>query len=117
MEIEKTNIEPGYWDFESISDFKQCMEWGGEVEFIWKGMQYGVFGKLCETEDGPVRMFIGESYYEKDGKCYNSESHEEVDFDKTDFWCDTPDEILEYIVGGDRLRDVITQVEVLYRTI
>ena len=27
------------------------------------------------------------------------------------------DDILEYIVGGDRLRDVITQVEVVVRTI
>lgn len=23
--------------FVSISDFKECMHWGGEVEFIWKG--------------------------------------------------------------------------------
>ena len=29
----------------------------------------------------------------------------------------TTDEILEYMVGEDRLRDVITQVTVLYRTI
>ena len=28
-------------------------------------------------------------------------------------WCDTADEVLEYKVGGDRLRDVITQVEVV----
>ena len=27
--------------FVSISDFKECMHWGGEVEFIWKGTRYG----------------------------------------------------------------------------
>ena len=36
---------------------------------------------------------------------------------RTEKWCDTADEILEYMVGGDRLRDVITQVKVWERTI
>ena len=36
---------------------------------------------------------------------------------RTEKWCDTADEILEYIVGSDRLRDVITQVKVWERTI
>ena len=31
--------------------------------------------------------------------------------------CENADEILEYMVGEDRLRDVITQVEVFERTI
>ncbi|MEE1060481.1 MAG: hypothetical protein UH080_01490 [Ruminococcus sp.] len=34
-----------------------------------------------------------------------------------EMWGDTADEILEYIVSGDRLRDVITKVEVIVRTI
>ncbi len=34
-----------------------------------------------------------------------------------EMWADTADEILEYNVGGDRLRDVITQVKVWSRTI
>ena len=36
---------------------------------------------------------------------------------RTEMWADTPDGILEYVVGGDRLRDVITQVKVWERTI
>jgi len=32
-------------------------------------------------------------------------------------WCDTADEVLEYMVEDDRLRDVITQVTVWDRTI
>ena len=32
-------------------------------------------------------------------------------------WCDTLDDLLEYYVGPDRLRDVITQVTVIDRTL
>ena len=28
--------------FVSISDFKDCLYWGGEVAFLWKGIKYGV---------------------------------------------------------------------------
>ena len=34
----------------------------------------------------------------------------------TETLCDTSDEVLEYMVGSDRLRDVITQVAVLDRS-
>ena len=110
MEKEKINIEPGYWDFESISDFKQCMEWGGETEFEWKGKSYSI------TRDENGKICASEGCYEKEGKYYNVLSN--TVFDPNDsLVADTSDEILEYIVGGDRLRDVITKVEVLYRTI
>ena len=36
---------------------------------------------------------------------------------ETEKWCDDADEVLEYMVGGDRLRDVITKVTVWDRTI
>ena len=39
------------------------------------------------------------------------------DYLKTTKWCDTADEALEYMVGDDRLRDVITEVQVIMRTI
>ena len=32
-------------------------------------------------------------------------------------WGGTADEILEHVINGDRLRDIITQVEVINRTI
>ena len=38
-------------------------------------------------------------------------------YQDTEKWCDTADEMLEYMVGEDRLRDVITQVTVLDRTV
>ena len=103
--------------FKTIDEFKHVLSCGGEIEFIWKGTKYGAFGRVCETDDGPERILVCEGYYQKDGKHYNQSNHKEIIPEETYLWCDTPDEALEYILGGDRLRDVITQVEVLYRTI
>ncbi|QNK41693.1 DUF4417 domain-containing protein [Caproicibacter fermentans] len=78
--------------FKTISDFKECMRFHGEVVLEWHSEQYGIFwdgNRYCIAKtDGS---------YEK--------------------WCDTADEVLEYKVGKDRLRDVITQVIVIDRTI
>lgn len=91
-----------YTDFESISDFEWCMRCGGEVQFIWKGVKYCAFGNILR--DGKRMMLICQS------------GTAEVN-DRTAKWCDNADEVLEYTVGGDRLRDVITKVEVFERTI
>ena len=86
--------------FESISDFKWSMKCGAEVQFIWKGRHYYIFAKLQKTPGAKVQMCIGE-----------------VGKPDLDVYVDTADEILEYTVSGDRLRDVITQVKVIDRTI
>ena len=78
--------------FKTISDFKECITRGGEVTFVWNGAQYGVF-----RSNGKYYIAFTDGRNEK--------------------WCDTPNEVLEYIVGSDRLRDVITQVTVFERTI
>lgn len=89
--------------FKTISDFKWCVNCGGEVEFEWKGRSYGVWPKLRKTPDAPLQMLISEILVD--------------DMVATEKWCDTADEVLEYMVGDDRLRDVITQVTVWDRTI
>lgn len=81
--------------FITISDFKQCIDRGGEVEFVWRGVHYGV-----------VRYGIN-----------NKITIYEIGKPETDTVCETADDALEYIVGEDRLRDVITKVTVLDRTI
>ena len=78
--------------FKTISDFKNCIIRGGEPVFAWNGMQYGI-------------CFYGEKY------CIALTNGE------SELICDTADEVLEYMVGSDRLRDVITQVTVLDRTV
>ena len=81
--------------FVSISDFKNCMYWGGEVEFLWKGIKYGVMRYGINNMITIYQMGRPES----------------------DMVCKDADEALEFMVGSDRLRDVITQVTVLDRSI
>ena len=95
--------------FKTISEFKWCVNDGGEVEFEWKGNQY----TICHP-DG--RINIGAGCYEKDGKYYNMNTNQEYT-PEDEMWGDTADDILEYNVGGDKLRDVITQVKVWSRSI
>ena len=90
--------------FKTISDFKQCMRRGGEVEFEWNGVMYCCFGCVEDPDSGRTRMLISQA------------GSVEVNT-RTEKWCDSADEILEYLVGNDRLRDVITQVKVWSRTI
>lgn len=95
--------------FQSISEFKQCVNDGGEVEFEWKGNQY----TICHP-DG--RINIGAACYQSNGKFYNANTNQEYTAED-ELWGDTADDILEFNVSGDRLRDVITRVTVLDRTI
>lgn len=91
--------------FKTISDFKWCVNGGGEVEFEWKGLTYGIWPKLRKTPDAPLQILISQVYIDAE------------DMAATEKWCDTADDVLEYMVGDDRLRDVITQVTVWDRTI
>lgn len=96
--------------FESISDFKWCIKCGGEVEFVWKGKAYSI----VYVDD---KINIGEGYYtDSDGVHRNVESHE-ICTDIEGMYADTADEILEYTMDGDRLRDVVTEIQVDVRTI
>ena len=80
--------------FESISDFKNCMRWHGEVVFEWKGMIYSI----TPRENGDI--CISHSCMQSTETAYR-----------------TADALLEYKVGDDRLRDVIKNVRILERSI
>ena len=78
--------------FETVSEFQECIIRGGEPVSEWNGVRYGV-------------CFAGGGYCiaHTDGSCeriYN-----------------TPDELLEYMVDGERLIDIITKVCVVSRSI
>lgn len=81
--------------FKSISDFKWCINCGGEVDFEWNGLHYGIvrYGK-----DQMITIYR-----------WNQPETEQV--------FASADDALEYMVGSDRLGDVITQVTVIDRTI
>lgn len=81
--------------FKTISDFKSCINRGGEVEIEWSGIHLGIirYGK-----DNKITIY---HWNQPDTeRCF-----------------DTADDALEYMIGSDRLRDVITQVMVVDRTI
>ena len=80
--------------FKTISEFKYCLSHGAEIVIEWENVTYGIFLDY-ETR----RYYIG---------------HDSPD---TNVFYDTPDELLEYRVGNDRLRDVITKVTVIDRTL
>lgn len=77
--------------FKTISEFKQSMHYGAEVVIEWKDKEFGIWSD-CNI----IRITQSGSAEQR----YNS-----------------ADDALEHIVCGDRLRDVITQVTVLDRTI
>ena len=82
------------WDrFRTVSEFKDCLIRGGEVEFMWKGVAYSV-----SSYDG--KYGISHSRLQSTEKCFN-----------------TPDEVLAYMAGDDILRDIITQVQITNRTL
>ncbi len=89
--------------FKSISDFEDCMIRGGEVEFIYNKKVFGIFPNLKQTKNSTFQILISQVCIENP--------------EETEMWADTPDEALEYIIDGVKLRDIITKVEVIVRTI
>ena len=80
-------------NFETISDFKWCMHCHGEVLFEWKNKRYSI-----THYDGKIS--ICEANRQETEKFYKSE-----------------EQVLEYGLANDKLKDVITKVDVIYRTV
>lgn len=89
--------------FKTIAEFLDVMRRGAEVVFEWKGVEYGTFRLSLHMQTPTEKYVIAQS------------GTKEVNL-ATEMLCETPDDILEYMVGEDRLRDVITQVTVVERT-
>ena len=47
--------------FKTISDFKQCMRRGGEVEFEWNGIMYCCFGCIPSDSGSASKMVIAQA--------------------------------------------------------
>ena len=84
--------------FEDIEDFSLAVMHGGEIRFIWKGIEYGI----CRHGRGRPGFTIT--------KLSPGEIGEGIIFY-------TADEVLDMTFSGDKLRDIITQVEVVERTL
>ena len=114
--IQNTPYSNPDYSFKTISEFKWAMSCGTEIQFSWKGKAYCIFARLTKDDNSPEQMNICEACYEKNGKYYNILSDTEYDIN-SDFWADTIDEILDYKIDGEKIRDIITLVEVSDRMI
>ena len=79
--------------FTTISDFQTCMRWHGEVEFLWNGVHYSIT--------------------HRNGRIYISHSG----IQETERSFATSGDILEYEVDSYQLRDIITKVTVVFRSV
>ena len=95
--------------FESEGDFKWYLSRGCEIEFIWKGKYYSI-----THPDGLI--LISEGYYIKDGVAYNALSHEKYDI-SNQLESNDINEILNYMIDGDRLGDIVTKIGIVDRTL
>ena len=93
--------------FESLSDFKWSLEYGGEIVFEWNGNSFGAFKYMKKTPDSPEQFCIGPS-----------DSTQKVHPGKYEhYYVDTVDELLDYEIDGDKLRDIVTKISVEWRAI
>lgn len=104
------------YGFKTIGEFKWAMNCGTEIQFNWNGKAYCIFTKLTKNDNMPEQMNICEACYEKNGKYYNILSNTEYNINN-EFWADTIEEILNFKIEGEKIRDIITKVEVTDRTI
>ena len=88
-------VPDGSMNFETISEFKRSLNWGAEIEFVWNNITYGV---IRYGTNNKITIY-------------------QANRPETEKVCDTADDALEYMLGDDRLRDVITKVNVISRTI
>ncbi len=107
MSQNTTNVNYDDYRFESISDFKMSAYFGGEIEFEWNGNSFGAFKGMRKTSDSPEQFLIGPG----------DSTEKQFPGKYTDCYYDTIDELLEYVIDGQRLRDIITQVTVTYRNL
>ncbi len=114
--INNTSYSNPDYSFKTISEFKWAMSCGAEIQFVCKGKAYCVFAKLTRDDNSLEQMNICEACYEKNGKYYNILSDTEYDINN-EFWANNIEEILDFEIEGEKIRDIITKVEVVDRTI
>lgn len=82
------------YGFKTISEFTDVLSRGAEIEFKWKSVEYS----LTPVDGGCFSIAV--AYRQETEKLY-----------------DTADVVLEYMLGDDKLRDVVTKVNVIARTL
>ena len=83
-----------YPNYNGIDDFKESLIYGKEIEFRWNGVDFTV-----EYENNKT-FSICEAYKPETEKVFK-----------------TVDELLNFKIFDDCLRDIITKVEIMWRNI
>lgn len=82
-------------NFESINEFKFCMSSnGGEVEFKWNGKEYS-----C-------------THIKENTICISEACKKETAFYSTNI-----EEILNYIIDGQKLRNIVKDIHIIFRSV
>lgn len=89
--------------FKTISDFKWCVNNGGEVEFEYNKRVFGIFPFQKRTPESKQQILICEKFVDNQ--------------EETEKYYNTADDALEFMIGNVRLRDVVTEIIVWDRTI
>ena len=96
MEVRYFPYHPEAWRFKTISEFKNSVNRGAEINFEWNGRE----DHICPVwPNGEVRYCITLLDTRQDTVYQNAE------------------DMLEYMIDDTRLRDIITKVEVTDRTL
>ena len=77
--------------FESVTEMKQSILWGGEVGFIYQGEEYGIFR------------------WEYDDLLF-THGDEEISFKDVD-------SLLNYVLNGETLKDILLKAQITCRNI
>ena len=94
--MKDTNITPNSIEqnrFETISEFKNCINRHGEVEFLWEDSHYSI-----THYNGMIS--ISKVYKQDTERLFN-----------------TVDDLLQFHVNGEELRKIVREITVLYRTV
>ena len=84
-------------NFESIADFQESMRYHAEVEFDYAGKQYGI---IPDWEEENTKF----SFYEANKP-------------ETEIIFDSSDDLLNHYIGDKKLREIIKDITVLFRSI
>ena len=98
-------FDPELLRYKTVEEFLESVRRGSEIVIEWKGIEYGI---------DYLRNIVPK--LETDKAYSISQCGTKEVYIATEMQCDTPEELLEYSLGGDRLGDVITQVIVCERT-
>ena len=86
--------------FETIAEFEMSFTRGNEISFLWNDKLYHITTSVKNPENSDLKILFYEAHNEK-----------------SEAWFKTPDDVLNHIIDGEKLRSIIKQAEITSRFI